>query len=139
MTQLCRYGTCRTAQWEKYGTDPAAGVHRKMHALLWSAASTETSFPVRSCPQKGHAHKRQSIPISKFVTGLSPKSSLVFWTSFFASTYGSDRSDDRTEGMACSLRISDDAAIASSRCKTTRKSSSNSNVRNLSSQAAHLH
>lgn len=99
----------------------------------------KTLFPV-VLPLKryGQAHKRQSIPISKFVTGLSPKSSLVFWTSVFVSTYGSDRSDDRTEGMACSLRMSDDAAVASSRFKTTRKSSSNSNVRNLSLQAAHF-
>lgn len=107
-----------------------------MHFTGHTADLTETSCSVAH--PLNHAHKRQSIPISKFVTGLSPKSSLVFCMSFFVSTYGSDRSDDRIDGMACSLRMSDDAAAASSRCKTTRKSSSNSNVRNLSLQATHL-
>lgn len=109
--------------------------HRPYHSLNGKLCS-KLLFHLKKCVQ---AHKRQSIPISKFVTGLSPKSSLVFWTSVFVSTYGSDRSDDRMEGMACSLRMSDDAAVASSRFKTTRKSSSNSKVRNLSLQAAHLH
>jgi hypothetical protein len=112
---------------------------RYLHFTGLTADLTETSCSVAHPLKKNdHAHKRQSIPISKFVTGLSPKSSLVFCMSFFVSTYGSDRSDDRIDGMACSLRMSDDAAAASSRCKTTRKSSSNSNVRNLSLQATHL-
>lgn len=83
-----------------------------MHFTGHTADLTETSCSVAH--PLNHAHKRQSIPISKFVTGLSPKSSLVFCMSFFVSTYGSDRSDDRIDGMACSLRMSDDAAAASS-------------------------
>jgi hypothetical protein len=139
MTRLCRKVLALHAlHIGRVFLRPPLFAGRCLHFTTADLAETSSSV-AHPLKENDHAHKRQSIPISKFVTGLSPKSSLVFCISLlFASAYGSDRSDDRMDGMACSLRMSDDAASASSRCKTTRKSSSNSNVRNLSLQAAHL-
>jgi hypothetical protein len=141
MSRLCRIGVCPhngeryCCQCQCSPSDPSISPAFIGYSLHWCFIRNLVSSCLPKNERVCQAHRRQSIPISKFVTGLSPKSSLVFWTSSDRSLYGSDRSDDRTEGMACSLRISEDSAFASSRSKMTRKSSSNSNVKNLSSQA----
>ena len=46
-----------------------------------------------------YAQRSESMPICKFETGLSPKSWSIAWLSPNESTYGSNRSEDLSDGI----------------------------------------